>query len=400
MTYYRCVGEVPPTRHTQLRDHDGTLLYEELMGEEGFTSDSSLLYHHKIPSAISDYRDWPLAGSTPDPNSPLMPRRFETHDLFAADSGVDAVTGRRTILGNADVRLGYVAATATSPLYKNALGDECLYAESGSGVVETIFGDLTIGHGDYVVIPRSTIHRIVPHGDEPLRLYAIEATSHIRPPRKFLSDSGQFLEHSPYCERDLRSPTALPRQADEGPTEIHVKHRGTTPGSVAGSIHTIPQHPFDIVGWDGCLYPYVFNIFDYQPITGRVHQPPPVHQVFEGRGFVVCNFVPRKVDYHPDAIPAPYYHANVDSDEVMFYCGGNYEARRGSGIGQGSISLHPAGHVHGPQPGAYEGSIGLETFDELAVMVDTFEPLGLGEAASAVEAPDYPLSWNTQPRAN
>jgi homogentisate 1,2-dioxygenase len=176
--------------------------------------------------------------------------------------------------------------------------------------------------------------------------------------------------------------------------EVLIKHRGPGPGGIAGSIHTLPHHPFDVVGWDGCLYPYAFNIADYEPITGRVHQPPPVHQVFEGHNFVICNFVPRKVDYHPESIPVPYYHSNVDSDEVMFYCGGDYEARKGSGIGPGSISLHPGGHPHGPQPGAYERSIGVDYFDELAVMVDTFRPLDLGEGALSTDDGVYAYSWS------
>ena len=220
-----------------------------------------------------------------------------------------------------------------------------------------------------------------PTGDEPLRTYAIEANSHIAPPKRYLSRYGQFLEHAPYCERDLRGP-AEPLLAEGTDVEVYVKHRGTGPGGLTGTVHVVPEHPFDVVGWDGCLYPYAFNIADFEPITGRVHQPPPVHQVFEGHNFVICNFVPRKVDYHPLAVPVPYYHSNVDSDEVMFYVDGDYEARKGSGIGKGSISLHPGGHSHGPQPGAVERSLGAEYFDELAVMVDTFRPLDLGEAGA------------------
>ena len=258
--------------------------------------------------------------------------------------------------------------------------------------VETVFGSIEVGPGDYVILPRATTHRWVPTGDEPLRIYAIEGNSHIAPPKRYLSRFGQLLEHAPYCERDLRVPCA-PMLVDSGPTEVYIKHRGTGPGGLAGTIHVTPHHPFDVVGWDGCLYPYVFNWRDFEPITGRVHQPPPVHQVFEGFNFVICNFVPRKVDYHPLSIPVPYYHANVDSDEVMFYCGGDYEARKGSGIVQGSISLHPGGHSHGPQPGAYERSIGVQFFDELAVMVDTFRPLELGEAGRAVDDGVYVTSW-------
>jgi homogentisate 1,2-dioxygenase len=230
---------------------------------------------------------------------------------------VDAVTGRRLVLGNADVRLSYVVAGEASPLYRNAVGDECVYVEAGTATVETVFGDLEVGQGDYVVLPRATTHRWVPTGEEPLRLYAIEASSHITPPRRYLSKHGQFLEHAPYCERDLRGPSD-PRVVEAADVEVYVKHRGRGPGGLAGTVHVVPEHPFDVVGWDGCLYPYAFDVADFEPITGRVHQPPPVHQVFEGQNFLVCNFVPRKVDYHPLAVPVPYYHANVDSDEVMF----------------------------------------------------------------------------------
>ncbi len=288
------------------------------------------------------------------------------------------------------MRISYVAAGAPSELYRNGLGDECVYVESGSGTLETVFGTLEVGQGDYVLIPRATTHRWVPTGEEPLRAYCIEANSHITPVKRFLSKYGQLLEHAPYCERDLRAPSG-PLLVDGTDVDVLVKHRG--PNGISGTRYTVPHHPFDVVGWDGCLYPYAFNISDYEPITGRIHQPPPAHQVFEGNGFVICNFVPRKVDYHPLSIPVPYYHSNVDSDEVMFYCGGDYAARKGSGIAQGSISLHPGGHTHGPQPGAYERSIGAEFFDELAVMVDTFRPLELGEGGRATEDPNYAWTW-------
>jgi homogentisate 1,2-dioxygenase len=401
MAFYRSAGDVPHKRHTQHRSPDGTLYFEELMGEEGFSSDSSLLYHVNIPSAVVDVRPWELPDLTLTPNHPLTPRHFSTHALFPDDTSadeVDAVTGRRLLMGNGDVRLSYVVATAPSPYYRNAIGDECLYVEAGRAVVETVFGDLAVGEGDYAIVPRATTFRVVPDG--PVRIYVIEANSHIGPPKRYLSRFGQLLEHAPYCERDLRGPTG-PRVVPTDPgdpaasdVEVLIKHRGPGPGGIAGSIHTLPHHPFDVVGWDGCLYPYAFNIADYEPITGRVHQPPPVHQVFEGHNFVICNFVPRKVDYHPESIPVPYYHSNVDSDEVMFYCGGDYEARKGSGIGQGSISLHPGGHPHGPQPGAYERSIGVDYFDELAVMVDTFRPLDLGEGALATDDGVYAYSWS------
>ena len=296
------------------------------------------------------------------------------------------MTGRRLVLGNADVRISYAVSSLTSPYYRNGAGDECVFVERGTATVETVFGALDVGPGDYVILPRATTHRWVPTGDEPVRTYAIEANSHIAPPKRYLSRYGQLLEHAPYCERDLRGPGA-PLVESRSDVEVLVRHRAGT------SVLTYASHPFDVVGWDGCLYPYVFNVADFEPITGRVHQPPPVHQTFEGPNFVICSFVPRKVDYHPLAVPVPYNHANVDSDEVLFYAAGDYEARRGSGIEQGSISLHPGGHPHGPQPGAYERSIGAEFFDELAVMVDTFRQLELGEAAQASDDGLYAYSW-------
>jgi homogentisate 1,2-dioxygenase len=395
MAYYQARGSVPPKRHTQHRRDDGGLYYEELMGEEGFSSDSSLLYHREIPSALVDARSWALPDQTTVPNEPLLPRHLKLPALFSDSdaASVDVVTGRRLVLGNDDVRISYVMASAASPLYRNAIGDECVYLEAGTATVETVFGTLEARQGDYVLLPRSTTHRWLPHGDEPVRAYCIEANSHITPARRYLSKFGQLLEHSPYCERDLHGP-GDPAPADGTDIEVYLKHRGSGPGGIAGSIHVTPKHPFDVVGWDGCLYPYTFNVSDFEPITGRVHQPPPAHQVFEGNNFVICNFVPRKVDYHPLSIPVPYYHSNVDSDEVMFYCGGDYEARKGSGIGQGSISLHPGGHPHGPQPGAYERSIGVHFFDELAVMVDTFRPLRLGEGGQASDDGQYAWSWS------
>ena len=392
MAFYRQAGTIPRKRHTQHRRPDGSLYCEELMGEEGFSADSALLYHEQIPSAIVDARPWTLPEHSTTPNEPLLPRHLRLHDLFDSQEWKrhDVVTARRLVLGNADVRICYVVAGEMSPLYRNAVGDECIYVESGSATVQTVFGALEVATGDYVVLPRGTTHRWVPNPKEPLRAYCIEANSHIAPPSRYLSRFGQFLEHAPYCERDLHTPVE-PFQAEGEHVEVLVKHRAGA--AVVGSRVTYSTHPFDVIGWDGCLYPYTFNIEDYMPITGKVHQPPPVHQVFEGWNFVICNFLPRKVDYHPLSIPVPYYHSNVDSDEVMFYVGGDYEARKGSGINIGSISLHPGGYAHGPQPSAVEASIGVEYFDESAVMVDTFRPLEVGEAGLAVEDPAYAWTW-------
>jgi homogentisate 1,2-dioxygenase len=391
MPYYRSVGEIPPKRHTQFRQPDGSLYAEELMGQEGFSADSSLLYHRHLPTAIVAAETYePRAESRPDsraPNRPLKPRHLRTHKL---DAGGDAVLGRAHLLANDDCRISYVVADRPSPLYRNAIGDECLYVEDGTARLESTFGVLELAAGDYAIIPTSVIYRLVPTGG-PVRLLAVEATGHIGPPKRYLSVRGQFLEHAPYCERDQRGPTA-PLLVDGTEVEVYVRHR--VRGGVTWTRHVFAHHPFDVVGWDGCLYPWAFSIHDFEPITGRIHQPPPAHQTFQGPNFVICSFVPRKVDYHPLAIPVPYNHHNVDSDEVLFYTGGNYEARAGSGIAQGSISLHPGGFTHGPQPGAPDRAIGAERFDELAVMVDTFRPLDLCEAALAVEDEEYAWSWS------
>jgi homogentisate 1,2-dioxygenase len=384
MPYYRSAGEIPRKRHTQFRQPDGSLYAEELMGQEGFSSDSSLLYHRYLPTAIVAAEEHEPPAWSRMANRPLKPRHFQTHKLDAA--GADAVLGRQHLLANDDVRISYAVADRPSPLYRNAIGDECLYVEAGRARLESTFGVLELGEGDYAIIPTSVIHRIVPL-DGLVRLLAIEATGHIGPPKRYLTVRGQFLESSPYCERDLRAPDG-PVLVDETDVEVYVQHRK------GWTRHVYARHPFDVVGWDGCLYPWAFSIHDFEPITGRLHQPPPVHQTFQGPNFVICSFVPRKVDYHPLAIPVPYNHHNTDSDEMLFYTGGNYEARRGSGIEQGSISLHPSGFTHGPQPGAPERAIGVEAFDELAVMVDTFRPLDLCEPALACEDPAYAWTWS------
>ena len=389
MPYYRQVGEVPRKRHTQFRQPDGSLYAEELMGVEGFSSDASLLYHRRIPTAIvaSEVFDGPTFARRP--NHPLKPRHLKTHKLDGAAAAQDPVLGRQHLLANADVRISYSVADQPSPLYRNAIGDECVYVESGEGVVETVFGAIDVSAGDYVVIPTSTTHRWVPRGE--LRTLVTEASGHIRPPKRYLSSKGQFLEHAPYCERDLRGP-GEPFMADGDDVEVLVQHRGPGGGTL-WTRYVYARHPFDVVGWDGCLYPYVFSIHDFEPITGRLHQPPPVHQTFEGPNFVICSFVPRLFDYHPDGIPAPYNHANVDSDEVIFYTGGDFMSRKGAGIEQGSISLHPSGFTHGPQPGSVEASIGKAATDELAVMVDTFRPLELLDPALACEDASYAWTW-------
>jgi homogentisate 1,2-dioxygenase len=386
MPYYRSVGNVPRKRHTQHRRPDGGLYAEELVGIEGFHHDSALLYHRHLPTAIVGAVAETEVDAALTPNLPLLPAHYRTHGLETRERP-DAITGRRVLLANSDVRLAYVAATTASPLYRNAVGDEVLYVESGAGLVETSYGVLSVSDGDYAVLPTSTTYRVMPTGADPLRLFVIEATGHVGPPKRYLSPRGQFLEHAPYCERDVRGPEDL-TQVDETDVDVIVRTRqGLT-------RYTYAHHPFDVVGWDGSNYPWVVSIHDFEPITGRLHQPPPVHQMFEGSNFVICSFVPRLFDYHPRAIPAPYNHANVDSDEVLFYCGGDFMSRKGAGITTGSISLHPAGFTHGPQPGSVEASIGATATDETAVMVDTFRPLEIGAAARSVEDPAYPWTWS------
>ncbi|MFV0462931.1 MAG: homogentisate 1,2-dioxygenase [Nostocoides sp.] len=406
MAHYRAVGSIPHKRHVQHPRPEVDPLtgvgfyFEELMGEEGFSSQSALLYHRSVPAAIADVASWDPGNYSLTVNQPLLPRHLRYHDLpFTASS--DLLLGRRLLLANADVRLAYVVASATSPWYRNAIGDECIFIERGQARLESVFGTIECRTGDYVIVPRATTHRWVPVDGE-VAAIVIEANSHISPPKRYLSKTGQFLEHSPFCERDLRAPQQPLLAEDIGQqpdarTEIYIKHRasGANDLGIGGSIHVTDSHPLDVVGWDGCLYPYAFNISDYEPLTGRVHQPPPTHQVFEAHNVIMCNFVPRKVDYHPLAIPVPYYHSNVDSDEVMFYIDGDYLARGGSGIRAGSSTLHPGGHPHGPQLEGIISSLGVTEFNELAVMVDTFAPLELGEGARATEDPSYRDSWST-----
>jgi homogentisate 1,2-dioxygenase len=385
MPYYRSVGELPRKRHTQFRALDGQLYAEELMGADGFSGASSLLYHRHAPTALVTAEPWALPDQPTVANHPLLPRHFRTHKLDAGPA--DAVRGRQLLLANGDVRLSYVVADQPSPLYRNAVGDECVFVEAGAALVETVFGPLAVAAGDYVVLPRSTTHRWLPDGT--VRALVMEASGHVGPPRRYLSPTGQFLEHAPYCERDLRSPAQLlPAPSSDEETAVFVRHAG------GGTRYVFSHHPFDVVGWDGCLYPFAFNIADFEPIVGRVHLPPPVHQTFEGPGFVVCSFCPRPFDFDPAAVPVPYNHANVDSDEVLFYVGGDFMSRRGAGIEVGSVTLHPAGFVHGPQPGSVEASLGQPGTEEWAVMVDTFRPLHLGPAARAAEDSGYPWTWN------
>ncbi|MGH3658935.1 MAG: homogentisate 1,2-dioxygenase, partial [Micromonosporaceae bacterium] len=320
MTYYRRVGEIPRKRHTVFRRPDGGLYAEELMGEEGFSSDASLLYHVNLPTAIlkseglrEEGRDDLL------PNQPLLPRHFRTQDLPA---GGDLVLGRQLLCANANVRLSYAAAHDDSALYRNSTGDEVVYIQDGTVRMESTYGAMDAGPGDYVLLPTGTIHRFIVTSETPVKALVIEARGHIRPPRRYLSQYGQFLEHAPYSERDLRAPEEpLVMEGEEVPVLVRTR------GGLSRMIFR--NHPFDVVGWDGCLYPYAFNINDFEPIVKRTHAPPPVHQTFEGPSFVVCSFCPRPLDFDPDAVPIPYNHHNVDSDEFMYYVAGDYAARKG-----------------------------------------------------------------------
>lgn len=383
MPHYRSVGQVPRKRHTQFRQPDGRLYAEELMGEEGFSSNSALLYHRELPTRIvnavaSGVDDAGLAAP-----EVLLPRHLMTGKL---PTGGDLVTGRHVLMGNSSVRISYVAAVVDSPLYRDSDGDLLVYVESGTGRLESVFGPLEVGPGDYVVVPTGTTHRWVV-ADGPLRALAVEARGHVTIPAQYLGRHGQVLEQSPFCERDFRAPTA-PLLVDEASeTDVLVRRRGRF------TTYTYASHPFDVVGWDGCLYPYALSIHDFEPVTGRLHQPPPVHQTFAGPGFVICSFVPRLLDYHPEAVPVPYNHSNVDSDEVLFYVGGDFTSRVGSGVAQGSITLHPGGFVHGPQPGSVERALGKTSTDELAVMIDTFAPLDLAPGVAEVDDPGYPWTW-------
>ena len=395
MPYYRVTGEVPRKRHVRFRRPDGGLYAEELMGEEGFVSDSSLLYHAHPPTAIVKSEGLDDAADTGVvPNHPLLPRHFRTQEL---PPGGDLVLGRQLLMANDDVRISFAAPDAPSELYRNSTGDEAIYLRNGAARFESVYGSIDASAGDYVVVPRGATHRWMPAAGEPVHALVIEARGHIRPPRRYLSAAGQFLEHAPYCERDLRGPDG-PLVAEGEDVPVIVRNRaGLTRLSYA-------FHPFDVVGWDGYLYPYAFNIADFEPIVKRTHAPPPVHQTFEGPSFVICSFCPRPLDFDPEAVPIPYNHHNVDSDEMMYYVAGDYSARAGSGVGLGSITLHPSGFTHGPQPGAVEAVIrGLEegrtTTDETAVMIDTFRPLLLAPASRGAEDPEYAWSWAKAARA-
>jgi homogentisate 1,2-dioxygenase len=383
MSYYRQVGSVPRKRHTVHRGDDGRRLPEELVGQHGFSGASSLLYHRHSPSEVVEVAAVDSADEQWAVDVPVVPRHLRTGQVAA---GGDVVTGRRALLGNDDVVVSWVAADTDSPLYRSAVGDELVYVQSGAGRLESQLGVLDVAAGDYVVVPSGVVHRWVV-GAGPLEVLVVVATGHVGVPRRYLSAGGQLLEHAPFCERDLRVPGEPLLVEADGPVDVLVRTRA------GAGLHRMRHHPFDVVGWDGCVYPWALSIHDFEPIVGRIHQPPPVHQTFEGPGFVVCSFVPRLLDFHPDAVKVPYHHANIDSDEVLFYSAGQFTSRAGSGIGVGSISFHPAGFVHGPQPGSWEASLDRTATEEVAVMVDTFRPLRVSATGRAVSAAGYLGSW-------
>lgn len=382
MTYYYKLGNIPPKRHTQFRQPDGSLYHEEVMGIHGFAGIQSILYHIYPPTRIKHMEVLRETCIEYEPQAALRHRHFFTGDLPA---GGDAVEGRVPLMGNNDVVL-YVArpTQAMDYWYRHSSGDDVLFIHDGTGTLETQFGTLRYRPGDYLVIPTGVTWRVLPDENEQ-RMFVIEAIGHIEPPKRYINWYGQFLEHSPYCERDIRPPDGLVTHNEPGEYEVRVKSRGLLTRFI------YEHHPLDVVGWDGHLWPYAFNIEDFEPITGRVHQPPPVHQTFDGPGFVVCSFVPRLFDYHPLSIPAPYNHSNVDSDEVLYYVEGDFMSRKG--IKRASVTVHPNGIPHGPHPGTYEGSIGKERTEELAVMVDTFRPLKIARSALTTEDPNYAYSW-------
>lgn len=387
MPYYRSVGDVPAKRHTQFRQPDGTLYHEALSGAEGFSAESTLTYHRHMPTTILSAEEVELPARMTEllPNKPLLPRHHRPHQLPVQG---DAVYGRIIAVGNADVEVSYFNADQPSPLYRSAIGDELTYIESGSGTMESTLGTLRFQDGDYVYIPTSLTHRWVPDEGTVMRGMVIASSGHVRAPKRYLSPYGQFLEHAPFSERDLRVVEGPFVVEDDQPTEVHVRHR------TGMTRYLFAHHPFDAVGWDGCFYPYAFSIHDFEPIVKKIHTPPPTHQTFEGPNFVVCSFCPRPFDWHENALPVPMAHANVDSDEWIYWVVGDPMTAKHGGVTSGSTTLHPAGFIHGPQPGRAELSLTKDRTEELFVMVDTFRPLQVGAVISAeVEDSGYPWSW-------
>jgi homogentisate 1,2-dioxygenase len=385
MPIYQACGSLPKKRHIQFRNSSGKLHQEEVFGSRGFDGRYSVLYHLHPPTEVqavevlSDHVQPELVPSSEG----LKHRHLQLADTTSFG---DAVSGRKIVLTNADVSIGVCAPKDPMKyFYCNGNNDELIFVQEGSGALKTQFGELNYREGDYLVIPKGTIYRFESTSPEADLFLIVETPGNIELPSRFMNEYGQLLEHSPFYSRDIVSPKLKEPIDEMGDFEVRIKTRNHLM-----SYH-VGHHPFDVVGWDGYLYPFVFNILDYEPITGRVHMPPPVHQTFTGQNFVVCSFVPRLVDYHPDAIPAPYNHSNLQSDEVLFYVSGNFMSRRG--ISEGSMTFHPAGIPHGPQPEAMEASLGMTRTTETAVMIDTFQPLNVTKAAAEFEDKKYALSW-------
>ena len=380
MPFYHTLGAIPHKRHTQFKKPNGKLYREEVMGLEGFSSIQSILYHHFLPPRIKETRDLGPAQPEYADFGPIRHRALKTDQT---PLGADPLAGRIPLLGNNDVILGVSRSkNSMDYFYRNAQAYETWWVHEGSGVLKSQFGSLPFRKGDYIVIPFGVTWRM--ELNEECKFFTIENPSQIEPPKRYRNNYGQLLEHAPYCERDIRVPTELETHTERGEFEVRVKVRDRL------SLHILDYHPHDVIGWDGYLYPWIFNIEDFEPITGRVHMPPPIHQTFDAHNFVVCSFVPRLFDYHPDGIPAPYSHSNIQSDEVIYYAEGNFMSRKG--IDRSDITLHPFGLPHGPQPGMTEASIGKAETKELAVMVDTFNPLQMTRAALEMEKP-YMETW-------
>lgn len=384
MPRYHKLGRIPKKRHTTFKKSDGSLYQEELFGTAGFAGMSSLIYHLNPPTIVTQ----PIKSYDVSPKI-AVEKNMKAISLkgYNVPQVEDFLESRKTLFVNGSLHIGLAAPKTFSSdyFYKNGDADEMLFIHEGSGTLKTMYGNLTFSYGDYLIIPRGTTYQIE-FDSENNRLLYIEAFDPIYTPSRYRNNFGQFLEHSPFCERDFRVPENLETHDEKGEFNLKIKKQGMMWEYVYGT------HPFDVVGWDGFNYPYAFSIFDFEPITGRIHMPPPIHQTFESAGFVVCSFVPRLYDYHPEAIPAPYHHSNVDSDEILYYVDGDFMSR--NNIEKGQITLHPGGIPHGPHPGAIERSVGKKATEELAVMIDPFRPMSLTEEAMNLQVEDYYKSWN------
>lgn len=383
MPFYRKLGNIPHKRHTTFKKEDGSLHYEQLFGTVGFDGMSTLMYHKHRPTMVKEYLGSKDVSPKIAVEKNFLSRRLIGFNVKPSDDYLDS---REPMLCNSDLIVALAAPKKSMKkyFYKNTDADEVIFIHKGSGVLRTFLGNIEFKYGDYLVIPRGMIYQME-FNDENNRHFVVESFSPIYTPKRYRNWFGQLLEHSPFCERDFRTPENLETHDEMGDFLIKIKKEGVIHDYLYAS------HPFDVEGWDGFNYPYAFSIHDFEPITGRVHQPPPVHQTFEAAGFVICSFVPRLYDYHPDSIPAPYNHSNIDSDEVLYYVDGDFMSR--NDIDQGQITLHQAGVPHGPHPGAYERSVGQKETEELAVMVDTFKPLKLTENAIKLDDGKYYKSW-------